>query len=66
MQGTNEELEEVNEGLKQSMADKYVVGFRSSAAQVKALFPDIDQETLAQVDPLKKIEDGKLVSLLPK
>ncbi|MCH79616.1 zinc finger protein [Trifolium medium] len=66
MQGLNEELEEANEGLKQSMADKYVEGFRSSITQVKALFPDIDQEMLAQAGPLKKVEDGKLVSRLPK
>ncbi|MCI72383.1 hypothetical protein A2U01_0093646, partial [Trifolium medium] len=60
-----EELEEANDGLKQSMADKYVEGFWSSVDQVKALFPDLDQETLAQVDVLKKVEDGKLVSRIP-
>ncbi|MCI84121.1 hypothetical protein A2U01_0105397, partial [Trifolium medium] len=50
----------------QSMADKYVEGFRSSLAQVKVLFPDLDQGVIAQADPLKRVEDGKLVSRLPQ
>ncbi|MCI78472.1 hypothetical protein A2U01_0099742, partial [Trifolium medium] len=49
LQGTNEELEDTVEGLKQSMVDKYVEGFRSSLAQVKVLFLDLDQGVLAQV-----------------
>ncbi|MCI14243.1 hypothetical protein A2U01_0035372, partial [Trifolium medium] len=65
LQGDFEELEEANDGLKQSMADKYVEVFWSSVDQVKALFPDLDQETLAQVDILKKVEDGKFVSRIP-
>ncbi|MCI86938.1 hypothetical protein A2U01_0108219 [Trifolium medium] len=55
----------MNEALKQSMADKYVDGFWSSIEQVKALFPDLDSEIMAQIDVLKKVEDGKLVSRLP-
>ncbi|MCI38559.1 hypothetical protein A2U01_0059787, partial [Trifolium medium] len=61
LQGEIEDLEETNDGLKQSMADKYVEGFWSSIDQVKALFLDLDPETLAQVDVLNKVEDGKLV-----
>jgi hypothetical protein len=33
--------------------------------QIKVLFPDIDDEVLAQADFLKEVEDGKLVSRLP-
>ncbi|MCH89092.1 hypothetical protein A2U01_0009985 [Trifolium medium] len=61
-----EDLEEANEALKQSMADEFVDGFWSTVDQVKALFPDLDQDTLAQIDVLKKVEDGKLVSRIPK
>ncbi|PNY05504.1 hypothetical protein L195_g001956 [Trifolium pratense] len=65
-QGHNEELEETVDALKQSMADKYVEGFRSSLAQVGVLFPDLDPDVLAQVDPIKKVQDGRLVSRLPQ
>ncbi|MCH80182.1 hypothetical protein A2U01_0000945 [Trifolium medium] len=44
------------------MAYKFVQGFRASVKQVNALFPDLDQDTLAQMGVLKKVEDGKLVS----
>ncbi|MCI66176.1 hypothetical protein A2U01_0087434, partial [Trifolium medium] len=38
LQGDVEELEGMNEALKQSMEDKYVDGFWSSIEQVKAFF----------------------------
>ncbi|MCI37615.1 hypothetical protein A2U01_0058839 [Trifolium medium] len=43
------------------MADKYAEGFWFAIDHVKVLFPDIDQEALAQADFMKKIEDVKLV-----
>jgi hypothetical protein len=33
--------------------------------QVRVLFPDLDGDLLAQIDFVKKVEDGKLVSRLP-
>ncbi|MCI07838.1 hypothetical protein A2U01_0028907, partial [Trifolium medium] len=50
LQADVEELEEDNEALKQSMADKYFDEFQSVVDQVKALFPDLDPEILSQVD----------------
>jgi hypothetical protein len=46
------------------MAGKYVAGFRAAIEQVRALFPDIDGDVLAQAYFLKKVENGKLVSFL--
>ncbi|MCH79513.1 hypothetical protein A2U01_0000263 [Trifolium medium] len=65
LQGEVEDLEETNDGLKRSMADIYVEGFRSSIEKVKALFPNIDQEVLGQAYALKKVEGGNLVSRIP-
>ncbi|MCI57506.1 hypothetical protein A2U01_0078757, partial [Trifolium medium] len=56
LQADVEDLEEANEDLNQSMADKYFDGFWSSVDQVKVLFPDLDPELLAQVDVMKKVE----------
>ena len=64
LDGDLKELEE-NDELKEDMAGKYVAGFRAAIEQVKALFPDIDGDVLAQADFLKKVEDGKLVPFLP-
>ncbi|MCI52913.1 hypothetical protein A2U01_0074159, partial [Trifolium medium] len=36
-------------------------GFQYALEQMKVLFPDIDEERLAEADTLKKIKDGKLV-----
>jgi hypothetical protein len=47
------------------MASQYVAGFQAAIEQVRVLFPDIDGDTLAQADFLKKVEEGKLVSRLP-
>jgi hypothetical protein len=65
LDGDLKELEEENDELKEDMAGKYVAGFRAAIEQVKALFPDIDGDVLAQADFLKKVEDGKLVPFLP-
>ncbi|MCI12478.1 hypothetical protein A2U01_0033583, partial [Trifolium medium] len=61
-----DELEETNSSLKENMADKYVDGFWFAIDQVNVLFPDIDQEILAQADVMKKIEDRKLISRIPE
>jgi hypothetical protein len=65
LDGDLKELEEENDGLKEAMAGQFVSGFQSAIEQVRVLFPDIDSDTLAQVDFLKKVEEGKLVSRLP-
>jgi hypothetical protein len=65
LDGDLKELEDENDELKEAMASKYVAGFQAAIEQVRVLFPDIDGDVLAQADFLKKIEDGKLVSLLP-
>jgi flagellar biosynthesis chaperone FliJ len=65
LDGDLKELEEENDELKENMASKYVVGFQAAIEQVRVLFPEIDDDVLAQADFLKKIEDGKLVSRLP-
>jgi hypothetical protein len=65
LDGDLKELEEENDELKEDMAGKYVAGFRAAIEQVRALFPDIDGDILAQADFLKKVEDGKLVPFLP-
>jgi chromosome segregation ATPase len=65
LDGDLKELKEENDELKEDMAGKYVAGFRAAIEQVKALFPDIDGDVLAQADFLKKVEDGKLVPFLP-
>ncbi|MCI81292.1 hypothetical protein A2U01_0102565, partial [Trifolium medium] len=33
--------------------------------QVKVLFPDLDEQRLAEADAMKNIEDGKLVAYVP-
>jgi hypothetical protein len=63
--GDIKELEGKIDALKEQMADKYVEGFAAAMAQVRVLFPDLDGDALGQVDFLKKVEDGKLVSRLP-
>jgi hypothetical protein len=65
LNGDLKDLEEENDELKAGMAGKFVDGFRAALEQIKVLFPDIDDEVLAQADFLKKVEDGKLVSRLP-
>jgi hypothetical protein len=45
------------------MVSRYVAGFQAAMEQVH--FPDIDDDTLAQADFLKKVDEGKLVSRLP-
>jgi hypothetical protein len=59
------ELEESNGALKDSLGEKYAEGFAAALDQVKVLFPDLDEATLSEVDLLKFVEDGKLVSRLP-
>jgi hypothetical protein len=65
LDGDLKELEDENDALKEQMASKYVEGFKAAMEQVRALFPNLDGEALAQIDFLKKVEDGKLVSRLP-
>jgi hypothetical protein len=60
------ELEESNSALKDSLGEKYAEGFAAALDQVKALFPDLDEAVLSEVDLLKYVEDGKLVSRLPQ
>jgi hypothetical protein len=60
------ELEESISVLKDSLGEKYAEGFASALDQVKILFPDLDETTLSEVDLLKFVEDGKLVSRLPQ
>jgi hypothetical protein len=60
------ELEESNIVLKDSLGEKYAEGFAAALDQVKILFPDLDETTLSEVDLLKFVEDGKLVSRLPQ
>lgn len=57
-----QELEEEADELKMVMADKYVDGFNAAVEQVQALLPDLDPAVLAEVDFMKKVEDGRLVS----
>jgi hypothetical protein len=65
LHGDLKELEEENDNLKEQMAGKYLDGFNASMEQVRVLFPDLDGDTFAQIDFLKKVEDGKLVSRFP-
>jgi chromosome segregation ATPase len=65
LDGDLKELEEENDELKEDMASKFVAGFQAALEQVRALFPDIDGDILAQADFVKKVEDGKLVPRLP-
>jgi hypothetical protein len=65
LNGDLKELEDENDALKEQIAGKYVDGFAAAMAQVRVLFPDLDGDTLARVDFMKKVEDGKLVSRLP-
>jgi uncharacterized protein YukE len=65
LDGDLKELENENDKLKETMASKFVAGFQAAMEQVRVLFPDIDGDTLAQVDFLKKVEEGKLVPRLP-
>jgi hypothetical protein len=58
------ELEESNSALKDSLGEKYAEGFAAALDQVKVLFPDLDEAALSEVDLLKFVEDGKLVSRL--
>jgi hypothetical protein len=60
------ELEERNSALKDSLGEKFAEGFAAALDQVKVLFPDLDEATLSEVDLLKFVEDGKLVSRLPQ
>jgi hypothetical protein len=60
------ELEESNNALKDAMGEKYAEGFAAALDQVNVLFPDLDEAVLSQVDILKFVEDGKLVSRLPE
>jgi hypothetical protein len=57
------ELEGDVDGLKEEVAGKYLEGFGAALAQVKVLFPNLDEDVLLQASFLKKVEDGKLVSL---
>jgi peptidoglycan hydrolase CwlO-like protein len=59
------ELEESNGALKDALGEKYAEGFSAALEQVKVLFPDLDEATLSEVDILKLVEGGKLVSRLP-
>jgi hypothetical protein len=59
------ELEESNDALKDALGEKYAEGFAAALEQVKVLFPDLDEATLSEVDLLKFVEDGKLVSHPP-
>jgi hypothetical protein len=59
------ELKESNSALKDSLGEKYAEGFAAALDQVKVLFPDLDEAFLSEVDLLKFVEDGKLVSCLP-
>jgi hypothetical protein len=65
LDGDLKELEDENDALKEQMAGKYVDGFKAAMEQVRALFPCLDGDIFAQIDFLKKVEDGKLVSRLP-
>jgi hypothetical protein len=65
LHGDLRELEEEIDNLKEQMAGKYVDGFNAAMEQVRALFPGLDGDALAQIDFLKKVEGGKLVSRLP-
>jgi hypothetical protein len=65
LNGDVKELEDENDSLKEQMAGKYVDGFNAAMEQVRALFPDLDGELLVQIDFVKKVEDGKLVSRFP-
>jgi hypothetical protein len=60
------ELEESNSALKDSLGEKYAESFAVALDQVKVLFPYLDETTLSEVDLLKFVEDGKLVSRLPQ
>jgi hypothetical protein len=60
------ELEESNNALKDAMGEKYAEGFVAALDQVNVLFPDLDEAVLSQVDLLKFVEDGKLVSHIPE
>jgi hypothetical protein len=59
------ELEESNSALKDSLGEKYAEGFAAALEQVKVLFPGLDEATLSEVELMKFVEDGKLVSRLP-
>ncbi|GAU31399.1 hypothetical protein TSUD_370480 [Trifolium subterraneum] len=56
------DLEDENYALKEEMADKYVEGFAFAVEQMKNVFPDVDSTLLAELDFMKKIERGRLVS----
>jgi hypothetical protein len=60
------ELEESNNALKDAMGENYAEGFAAALDQVNVLFPDLDEAVLSQVDLLKFVEDGKLVSRIPE
>jgi hypothetical protein len=59
------ELEESNSALKDSLGEKYSEGSAVALDQVKVLFADLDEATLSEVNLLKFVGDGKLVSRLP-
>jgi hypothetical protein len=59
------ELEKSNSSLKHSLGEKYAEGFAAALEKVKVLFPGLDEATLSEVNLMKFVEDGKLVSRLP-
>jgi hypothetical protein len=65
LDGDIKDLEEENGALKVAMAEQFVEGFQAALEQIRVLFPDIVGDRMAQVDFMKKVEDGKLVSRLP-
>jgi hypothetical protein len=59
------ELVKSNSAVKDSLGEKYAEGFAAALDQVKVLFPDLDETILGEVDLLKFVEDGKLMSRIP-
>jgi hypothetical protein len=57
-----DELEATNNALKEGMTDKYLDGFTLAVEQFKVVFPDLDPELVSQIDVMKKVDGGKLVS----
>ncbi|GAU44608.1 hypothetical protein TSUD_240990 [Trifolium subterraneum] len=62
LQDFADELEATNNALKEGMADKYLDGFTLDVEQFKVVFLDLDPELVSQIDVMKKVEGGKLVS----
>ncbi|GAU49969.1 hypothetical protein TSUD_290890 [Trifolium subterraneum] len=57
-----DELEATNNALKEGMSDKYLDGFTLAVEQFRVVFPDLDPELVSQIDVMKKVDGGKLVS----